>query len=178
MAIPWNEQYKHPLWQKKRLEAMEAAGFECSACGDKETMLHVHHHRYVKGRMMWEYELNELNVMCAPCHEERHYVKDQIADLFMKADDIDTQAQLLQIGRGFLNATAGPYFADRYPRPVDQDYYWVGFLAGALANAGRQGQGAIARAILDATKTHSPRANLLHEEVRLAGEWLEKEHDE
>lgn len=76
--IPWKDQYKHPNWQKKRLEALDAAGFECDDCGTKEDQLHVHHRRYVKGRMIWEYTLDELEVLCADCHETAHKKKDAL----------------------------------------------------------------------------------------------------
>lgn len=81
VAISWSEQYRHPLWQKKRLEAMTAADFVCQHCFDGETQLHVHHKRYVKGRMVWEYEINELEVLCEPCHEEAHAMKDVLHDV-------------------------------------------------------------------------------------------------
>lgn len=58
--LSWSQQYKHPQWQRKRLEALEAAGWECENCGEKETTLNVHHKRYVKGRMIWEYDVSEL----------------------------------------------------------------------------------------------------------------------
>jgi hypothetical protein len=72
MAIAYRDQLRDPRWQKKRLEALEASGWECSNCGDETKMLHVHHKRYVKGRMAWEYDLEELAVLCEPCHEQEH----------------------------------------------------------------------------------------------------------
>lgn len=78
--MEWKDQYKHPMWQKKRLEALEYFGFECSDCGDKESQLHVHHVRYKKGAKMWEYEVTELSVLCDACHKEAHKAKDEIND--------------------------------------------------------------------------------------------------
>lgn len=72
MAMTYRDQLRDPRWQKKRLEALEASGWECENCGDKTTTLHVHHKRYVKGRMAWEYEKEELSVLCEPCHEQEH----------------------------------------------------------------------------------------------------------
>ena len=51
----FSAQYKHPLWQKKRLEALSGSGFECQNCGSKDDQLHVHHKSYVKGRNVWDY---------------------------------------------------------------------------------------------------------------------------
>lgn len=74
--MEWKDQYKHPLWQKKRLEALEGAEYMCERCCDKDAQLHVHHKRYVKGRMIWEYKTSELLVLCAECHESTHGEKD------------------------------------------------------------------------------------------------------
>lgn len=70
--MTYAEQLKHPNWQRRRLEALKAARFECQNCGEKEITLHVHHRRYVKGRMVWEYSDEELRVLCERCHAEEH----------------------------------------------------------------------------------------------------------
>lgn len=77
--LTYAEQLKHPKWQRKRLEALESANFQCTSCGDKEKMLHVHHKRYVKGRSAWEYDLPELSVLCEDCHAASHEIKDALA---------------------------------------------------------------------------------------------------
>lgn len=74
--MTYAEQLKHPNWQKKRLDVLKEMDFECQSCGDKERTLHVHHIRYVKGRMAWEYENNELKVLCEVCHEREHAEKE------------------------------------------------------------------------------------------------------
>lgn len=84
IGMEWKDQYKHPSWQRKRLEAMEAAEFTCQRCYDKDTTLNVHHRRYVKGRKVWEYELRELEVLCEPCHEEFHAEKEVMNQLLAR----------------------------------------------------------------------------------------------
>ena len=74
--LTYLEQLQHPNWQRKRLEVMEAAGFSCESCGAQNSMLNVHHKRYVKGRMAWEYEANELQCLCKNCHADVHKHKD------------------------------------------------------------------------------------------------------
>lgn len=68
---------KRPEWQKKRLEALAAAGWKCGLCCDTEKTLHVHHRAYVKGRKPWEYQTEELDVLCEDCHAEGHSLKDK-----------------------------------------------------------------------------------------------------
>ena len=66
--MSYTELLKDPRWQKKRLEILEAAEWECENCGDKGKTLHVHHKRYRAGAMPWEYERDDLEVLCERCH--------------------------------------------------------------------------------------------------------------
>lgn len=86
MKLTYAEQLKHPNWQRKRLEVMEAAGFECEECGAADDMLHVHHKRYVKGRMAWDYERGELACLCGKCHETEHALKGKLEELLAQVD--------------------------------------------------------------------------------------------
>lgn len=80
--MTYSEMLRHPLWQRKRLEVLEHEAFACSVCCDDESPLHVHHRRYIKGRKPWEYEADDLVVLCESCHEEAHAIKDKQTDLF------------------------------------------------------------------------------------------------
>jgi hypothetical protein len=81
MSDSFYKQYKHPNWQKKRLECLELSNFTCQSCGSTDDTLHVHHKKYVRGRMVWEYEHNELEVLCEACHALVHDAKRGIDDL-------------------------------------------------------------------------------------------------
>ena len=72
VTMTYAQQLKHPQWQRRRLEMLTDANFECTDCGDKDTMLHVHHKQYFKGRMAWEYSDEELAVLCEECHAHHH----------------------------------------------------------------------------------------------------------
>lgn len=63
----YNENLKHPKWQKKRLEVMGRDGFACKYCGDKDTTLNVHHIDY-HGKP-WESENKDLITCCEECHK-------------------------------------------------------------------------------------------------------------
>ena len=79
MAIPYAQKLKDPRWQRKRLEALNAASFCCSICGDSESTLHVHHRTYLKGREPWEYDIGQLQVVCESCHAAAHEGEDVFA---------------------------------------------------------------------------------------------------
>jgi Zn finger protein HypA/HybF involved in hydrogenase expression len=76
--MTYQEQIRHPKWQKKRLEVLKANKFRCQDCGNKEQELHVHHPFYRKGAMIWEYKVDELESLCHKCHKERHDITDKI----------------------------------------------------------------------------------------------------
>jgi Zn finger protein HypA/HybF involved in hydrogenase expression len=81
MKIAFGDQYKHPLWQKRRLEIMESNGFECEKCNSADKTLNVHHKQYFKGRMLWEYSDDELSCLCEDCHKSEHDVLNGIKEL-------------------------------------------------------------------------------------------------
>jgi hypothetical protein len=82
----YSELLRDPRWQKIRLKKLEAADWRCERCMDAETTLNVHHKRYVKGRMPWEYDEAELAVLCEPCHEAEHESKDLRTELLARLD--------------------------------------------------------------------------------------------
>lgn len=79
--LSYAEQLKHPNWQRKRLERLQLADWECENCGASSNTLHVHHRRYVKGRMAWEYDNEELEVLCEGCHESEHSARSVLDEL-------------------------------------------------------------------------------------------------
>ena len=103
--MTYREQLMHPNWQRKRLEVMEAAQFACEDCGDSEKTLNVHHRRYVKGRMAWDYELNELQCLCQPCHEAHHDTRDLLERLLI--DPSMTDGLAIGLIGGYLDASVG-----------------------------------------------------------------------
>lgn len=109
--MEWKDQYKHPLWQKKRLEVLDASGFKCQCCSDTDTQLHVHHKQYIKGRRIWEYDAHELEVLCEGCHLMAHDYKDA---LYGMVASIPSSEVLHVIGlvAGFLKAAEGHVHSD------------------------------------------------------------------
>lgn len=79
--MSYSEQLKHPNWQRKRLEVLEAADWSCERCFAENVTLHVHHRAYVKGRMAWEYENSELEALCKDCHEGEHADQETFATI-------------------------------------------------------------------------------------------------
>lgn len=78
--MTFEEQYKHPEWQRKRLEVLELNGFQCTECGAKDKQLHVHHPYYRRGALLWEYRALELQCLCNRCHEAAHFIDEAIKE--------------------------------------------------------------------------------------------------
>lgn len=123
--MTYREQLRHPNWQRKRLEILEAAHWVCESCGGAESTLHVHHKRYVKGRMAWEYEDSELEALCEGCHAEQHERRDLLDRLLMSGAGNSVTIAIGLLG-GYLECSmelhedleaearqiAGPYFIE------------------------------------------------------------------
>lgn len=125
MASEFAEQYRHPLWQKRRLEKLEQAGWKCESCQDDETTLHVHHKHYVKGRKVWEYEDHELEALCEPCHEATHEAKDVLKDVLARIPSV----QLANVAAVLIGMFEQHMVAELVERLED----WHGLEVGRLA---------------------------------------------
>src|SRR6266436_2180757 len=64
------QKLRDPRWQKKRLEIMQRDEFVCTACGDTESTLNVHHRFYQNGKDPWDYPDWSLVTLCESCHLE------------------------------------------------------------------------------------------------------------
>lgn len=69
---------KDPRWQKKRLKIFQRDDFTCQMCKSKENTLAVHHKKYIKGKLPWEYDGKDLITFCEDCHDfvSNHGVED------------------------------------------------------------------------------------------------------
>ena len=70
--LSWEDQYKHPNWQRRRLEILKRDKFRCRICFDKDSLLHVHHLKYDKTKFIWEIHEIYLVTLCHNCHEKEH----------------------------------------------------------------------------------------------------------
>lgn len=125
--VPYKEQIKHPLWQKKRLEILNEKGFQCQMCGAEDKQLHVHHKFYKKGAMIWDYESEDLLVLCSDCHASIHAKKELLKKL-IDTIDIYQFENLYSLIDGFLSDYDKPEGFSGY------SYSATAIEAGNLAN--------------------------------------------
>ena len=137
--MEFKDQYKHPKWQKRRLDALEKSEFTCTCCGSDETQLHVHHRQYFKGRMIWEYADDELEVLCETCHQDAHQVTDALKTL-LSTLPVDGMREVAALIAGYRANVAGPAVSDGCG-PLYNDLYMSdpdSFIAGNLAAVATQ----------------------------------------
>lgn len=88
------ELLKHPNWQRKRLEVLQRANFECENCGSKEATLNVHHSYYEKGFAPWEYPDESLHCLCEDCHKQTQDIQTLLQRQIGKLDLSDHEVLL------------------------------------------------------------------------------------
>jgi hypothetical protein len=132
--MTYGEQLKHPFWQRRRLEVLQAADWQCSNCGAGSVTLHVHHKQYIKGRMAWDYSLEELAALCENCHQDEHAAAECLKRLLAVAD----VNQVLALVGGFLTWQEAVDFSDiefaRQAAPLTYAAGVVAFLADSLGD--------------------------------------------
>ncbi|MGL4452401.1 MAG: hypothetical protein ACRCTZ_14610, partial [Sarcina sp.] len=79
LKMDYKDQLLTPEWRKKREHILNSRGWKCEKCGSSIN-LHVHHSFYISGKMAWEYEDYQLNVLCKWCHCKIHGNHDKISD--------------------------------------------------------------------------------------------------
>jgi hypothetical protein len=63
---------KDPKWVARRKQILRRAHSRCEQCGKDGPRLDVHHRRYRKGHMPWEYPDLDLVALCSDCHAAVH----------------------------------------------------------------------------------------------------------
>ena len=97
--LTYIQQLRHPNWQRRRLEVLNQSGFMCQRCMATENTLHVHHKQYLKDRLAWEYEDEELIVICESCHKAEHEHLDELK--IEIANSWRSPEELVLVIRGF-----------------------------------------------------------------------------
>ena len=99
------EKLRDPRWQRRRLEVMQAAGFECEFCGDKDKTFNVHHKYYERGADPWDYPDAALECLCEQCHESKEL---QRLDLLKELSDPECAVSTLCV-LGYLRGMRARY---------------------------------------------------------------------
>lgn len=142
--MTYSEKLKNPRWQKKRLERLEESDFSCDNCGDGDSELAVHHRHYKKGAAPWEYDNDDLLVLCKKCHERLHTALDRLMRHVGRITTQDTIERLC----GYAMVMSGD---DIFPSTIKTPGEILG-----LADAYRTTPDAITRMMRIAKKEKTP----------------------
>ena len=98
------ELLKDIRWQKRRSEILGVRGWKCEQCGATTGTINVHHRRYKKGAKPWEYDDDDLKVLCEKCHHDLHSLglnASEVMDLVvLRGRHLHWQAVLEQVRTG------------------------------------------------------------------------------
>jgi hypothetical protein len=82
----YSDQLLHPYWKIKRLQILERDNNECQICIIGE-VLQIHHRRYFKDSLAWEYSNENLITLCRDCHQLFETNKKSKKQLFGNGQD-------------------------------------------------------------------------------------------
>lgn len=99
--------YRSPGWQAVKARMIEMAEGRCERCGKSRAdgaVLQVHHHKYRPGARVWEYGIEELEVVCKGCHAVEHgiirpwwgWAEDSVENLWPDTQDCDVCGTTIQ----------------------------------------------------------------------------------
>lgn len=120
--MSYAQQLRHPNWQRRRLERLAVADFQCEDCGDGDNTLNVHHPRYFKGRKAWEYADDELQVLCETCHHD-HHAADEVLQRILSSEE---GPRVIGLVAGALNRELDPDDLEALKKVCDMGSYGVG----------------------------------------------------
>ena len=69
----YNRLLEDERWKEFRLKVLSERGNKCECCGGTH-ILQIHHTFYISGKMPWEYDINDMRVLCRTCHQRIHNI--------------------------------------------------------------------------------------------------------
>lgn len=69
----YNRLLEDKRWKEFRLKVMSERGNKCECCGGTH-ILQIHHTFYIRGKMPWEYNIDDMIVLCKKCHQRIHNI--------------------------------------------------------------------------------------------------------
>jgi len=85
--MKYEDQLQTAEWFAFRLDVLAVRGHECEDCRTADLPLNIHHCHYDFERLAWQYDYNEVKVLCRECHEALHKREKQFRWIFDNADD-------------------------------------------------------------------------------------------
>ena len=70
----YNRLLEDKRWKEFRLKVLSERGNKCEFCGGTH-ILQIHHTFYISGKMPWEYNIDDMMVLCKKCHQRIHNIQ-------------------------------------------------------------------------------------------------------
>lgn len=78
----YSEKLKDQRWINLSNQVKSIYGNRCSSCGGEDN-LNTHHLIYRSGFEPWDYNINDLTVMCKDCHNAFHKNETRLKEVLM-----------------------------------------------------------------------------------------------
>jgi 5-methylcytosine-specific restriction endonuclease McrA len=79
--MTYKEKLKDRRWRNRRRQILVRDNFKCQICGYRSHHNHVHHLAYIKNTEPWDYPDYYLITLCQYCHENEHYIENEIKQM-------------------------------------------------------------------------------------------------
>lgn len=105
------EAYRHAKWHHFREQVIELDNGRCIRCLRNRAdgaVLQVHHKKYIKGHLPWQYEYSDCETLCKGCHAKEHGIIlptsgwelvgiDDLGDLVGSCEYCDTDLRYIHL---------------------------------------------------------------------------------
>jgi hypothetical protein len=78
-SMTYSQKLRTPEWREFRERVFAhypRVCFDCANDPEDTEKMEVHHRRYFWGREPWEYEMEDVRIVCRACHDEIHKCED------------------------------------------------------------------------------------------------------
>lgn len=108
--MTYAEKLQDPRWQKRRLDVMQRADFQCEFCRNREMTLHVHHLKYTGEP--WEAPDEDLECLCKIHHDAREKSRGNLECIFLGKG---LRAEHARVLHNMLSVAWNDFF-ERFPQ--------------------------------------------------------------
>jgi hypothetical protein len=73
-SVGYESQYDDSRWRDRAARFRRKFGNFCQSCRRGDVPIQCHHVNYYPGRKLWEYDDQDLAMLCEPCHKSIHNI--------------------------------------------------------------------------------------------------------
>lgn len=121
--MSYSTKLKTDEWKTFRDTVLSEKGYDCEICACHTDSPHIHHAGYQRGLEPWEYEVEDMRVLCGECHSVVHERQKEFRN-YMGTLSLSAKSLLVQVMEAFNSSEMpGSLLVERmYTYMRDQRY--------------------------------------------------------